>query len=99
MENEKRGGGMMEITLYTLEMCNRCNEIKDELDKRGIRYQNINISNNDRLGDTLEDVYKCSSYPMVLKNNIMFLPYTSLPITPNIKIYNSIAELIQLLNK
>lgn len=85
--------------VYALETCDKCNTLRDGLDKNGIQYQYINISRNDKLGDKLEDVYKCTSYPMVLNNNIMFLPYTSLPITSNIKIYNSITELIQILNQ
>ena len=90
------GNGIM---VYALETCDKCNTLRDGLDKNGIQYQYINISRNDKLGDKLEDVYKCTSYPMVLNNNIMFLPYTSLPITSNIKIYNSITELIQILNQ
>ena len=99
MQNErqrKMGNGIM---VYALETCDKCNTLRDGLDKNGIQYQYINISRNDKLGDKLEDVYKCTSYPMVLNNNIMFLPYTSLPITSNIKIYNSITELIQILNQ
>lgn len=90
------GNGIM---VYALETCDKCNTLRDGLDRNGIQYQYINISRNDKLGDKLEDVYKCTSYPMVLNNNIMFLPYTSLPITSNIKIYNSITELIQILNQ
>jgi glutaredoxin len=73
--------------------------LKDGLDKNGIQYQYINISRNHKLGDKLEEVYQCTSYPMVLSNNIMFLPYTSLPINSGIRIFNSITELIQILNK
>ena len=87
------------ITLYTLETCDKCKVLINGLDRNGIMYKNVNISNNDKLGDTLEHTFKCTSYPIILKDGIMFLPYTSLPITPDIKIYNSIAELIQLLNK
>ena len=88
-----------DIMVYALETCGECNMLINELDRKGIQYQYINISRNDKLGDKLEEVYKCTSYPMVLSNNIMFLPYTSLPINPGIKIYNSITELIQILNK
>lgn len=87
------------IMVYALETCDKCKMLNDGLDRNGIKYHYIDVSKNDILGDKLEEVYECTSYPMVLKDNIMFLPYTSLPITPNIKIYNSIAELIQLLNK
>ena len=90
------GNGIM---VYALETCDKCNMLKNGLDRNGIQYQYINISRNDKLGDKLEEVYKCTSYPMVLKNDIMFLPYTSLPINPGIRIYDSIDELIQLLNK
>ncbi len=89
------GDGMM---VYALETCNKCNDLRNKLDENGIQYQYINISRNDRLGDKLEEIYRCSSYPMVLNKGIMFLPYTSLPINSNIKIYNSIAELVKMLN-
>jgi len=88
-----------EIRVYALETCDRCQQLKDELDRNGIKYQYINISRNNELGDKLEEVYKCASYPMVLNKTTMLLPYTSLPNNPNIKIFNSIAELIQILKQ
>jgi glutaredoxin len=88
-----------DIMVYALETCDKCNMLKDELDRNGIQYQYINISRNNTLGDKLEEVYKCTSYPMVLSKSIMFLPYTSLPINPGIKIYNSITELVKILNQ
>jgi glutaredoxin len=87
------------IIVFALETCDKCNMLKDELDKNSIQYQYINISKNNTLGDKLEDVYKCTSYPMIISNDIMFLPYTSLPINPGIEIYNSIAELLQILKQ
>jgi glutaredoxin len=102
MQNErdrKMGNG---IIVYALETCDKCNTLRDKLNQNGIQYQYINIDKNNELGDKLEDVYKCTSYPMVLINKVgytMFLPYTSLPITPNIKIYNSIAELIEMIKQ
>lgn len=93
------GNGIM---VYALETCDKCSTLRDGLDKNGIQYQYINISRNNELGDKLESVYKCTSYPMVLVNKIepiMFLPYTSLLITPHIKLYNSIAELLQILKQ
>ena len=90
------GNGIM---VYALETCDKCNMLKDELDRNGIQYQYINISRNNALGDKLEDVYQCTSYPMVLNKSIMFLPYTSLPNNPNIKIFNSITELVQILKQ
>jgi glutaredoxin len=86
-----------DIMVYALETCDKCNMLKNELDRNGIQYQYINISRMDKLGDKLEEVYQCDSYPMVLSNNIMYLPYTSLPINPGIRIVNSITELVQYL--
>ena len=90
------GNGIM---VYALETCDKCNMLIYELDKNGTQYQYINISKNNKLGDKLEEVYQCTSYPMVLNNNIMYLPYTSLPINSGIRIFNSIKELIQILNQ
>jgi glutaredoxin len=94
--DRKMGNGIM---VYALEACDKCNMLKDELDRNDIQYQYINISRNNALGDKLEEIYQCTSYPMVLSNNIMFLSYTSLPINPGIRIFNSIAELVQILNQ
>lgn len=99
MQNEIERKMESVIRVFALETCDKCKELKNGLDKNNIQYQYINISKNDKLGDKLEEVYKCTSYPMVLKNDIIFLPYTSLPITSNIKIYNSITELVNLINK
>lgn len=85
--------------VYGLETCSICSILREELERNNIQYYYINISKNDKLGDKLEEIYKCTSYPMVLNKTTMLLPYTSLPNNPNIKIFNSIAELIQILKQ
>lgn len=88
------------IMVYALETCSKCQELRNGLDEENIQYQYINIDKNNELGDRLEGIYRCTSYPIVLINKvkpIILLSYTSLPITSNIKIYNSIAELIQMI--
>ena len=35
-----------EIRVYALETCDRCQQLKNELDRNGIQYQYINISKN-----------------------------------------------------
>jgi len=98
MQNEIERKMENVITVFALETCDKCNQLKGELDRNGIQYHYVNVSKNDQLGDILEETYKCTSYPIVAKGAITFLPYTSLSNTRNIKIFNSIDELIKMLN-
>jgi glutaredoxin len=88
---------MKDIKIYTLEYCDYCNELKEKLHQHGITYIEYNISNNDTLGDQIEFLFKCEKYPMVIiKEDILLLP-ESTSSAPNITIYNSISELINLI--
>jgi glutaredoxin len=86
------------IEMFTLRGCDKCEMLKTGLRDNGIPFTEIDITSNSILGDKLEEIYQCSQYPMVsFKGNhqIIWLPESfSLP-SPNIKIYNSIVELIE----
>jgi glutaredoxin len=88
-----------DIKIYTLEDCKYCNELKVQLKQYGLTYTEFNISNNDTLGNQIEYLFKCERYPMViLKEDILLLPESTLT-TPNIHLYNSTPELINLEKK
>jgi glutaredoxin len=86
-----------EMVMFTLRGCEYCKQLREGLDTLEIPYTNIDISTNDKLGDTLEETFKCTSYPMVLlkePTQITWLPETELLTSTNIKVYNNIYGLI-----
>ena len=88
-----------ELVVFTIHGCEYCNKLKDGLDKKGIGYRNIDVSRNDDIGDMIESTYKCTKYPMVAlhspNRSIIWLPETDLLLSVNIKIYNTIKQLIK----
>lgn len=97
MINER---GESVITLYTLKTCNKCKELKNELDREGIEYHESNLESNPDLADIVENTFKCKSYPMVylsFKSNVwkIWLPESSLLPSTSVAIYNSIPELVK----
>jgi glutaredoxin len=87
-----------EIITFTIEGCGYCEELKVGLNRKGIRYKNIDVSNNNEIGDMIESTYKCTRYPMVVfhspNRSLIWLPETTLLSSPNIKIYNNINQII-----
>ena len=86
------------IEMFTLQGCKKCEMLKCGLDGNDIPYSEHDVTINPFLGDKLEEMYKCEGYPMiVLKGSIqmVWLPESFLLPSPNIRIYNSIPELIQ----
>lgn len=79
-----------EITIFTLENCVICNFLKGELKERGRKYEEIKIDKNEELGDTLEQIYKTSIYPIIFlkekktKKEIILLRETDLEISNRI---------------
>jgi glutaredoxin len=88
-----------ELVVFTIYGCEYYNELKDGLDKKGIRYRNIDVSKNDDIGDMIESTYKCTKYPMIALHSpdrvIIWLPETDLLLSVNIKIYDTIKQLIK----
>lgn len=87
-----------EMMIYTLEGCKYCELLKKGLDTEGIRYTDVNISQNDILGDKIEEMWGCENYPMVeLKypQHIVWIPQPSFIHSPlHIKMYTTIEYLI-----
>lgn len=88
-----------EIITFTIEGCRYCEELENGLDREGIKYKHINVSRNDEIGDMIEGTYKCTRYPMVVlhspNRSLIWLPETELLSSPNIKIYDTIQQLIK----
>jgi len=88
-----------ELVVFTVYGCEYCNRLKDGLDEKGIRYRDIDVSRNDDIGDMIESTYKCTKYPMVAlhspNRSIIWLPETDLLLSVNIKIYDTIKQLIK----
>ena len=85
------------MIIYTLSGCKYCDELKRGLNKEGIGYTDVNVSNNDELGDKIEALYGCENYPMVaLKypQQIVWIPQATLVHSPTIKMYTTIEYLI-----
>jgi len=86
-----------EMVMFTLSGCGHCKQLREGLDTLEIPYTDIDISTNNKLGDTLEETFKCTSYPMVLlkePTQITWLPETELLTSTTIRTYNNIYELI-----
>ena len=54
-----------EMIIYGIENCGYCTELKEGLKKIDIPFIYINISNNEELGDKIEEIYKCPVYPII----------------------------------
>jgi len=95
MRNEKMR--KWEMIIYGIENCGYCTELKEGLKKINIPFIYINISNNEELGDKIEEIYKCPVYPIIsLKypQQITWLSGTSLLRSPSIRTFDTIKELI-----
>ena len=88
------------MVIYGIEGCKYCSQLKTELGIMNIPFIYINISDNDELGDRIEEIYKCTVYPMVsLKQNkipqqITWLPETSLLHSSSIRVFDTINQLL-----
>jgi glutaredoxin len=87
-----------QMEIFTLSGCDYCKSLEQGLKLLGITYNNINVTNNDFLADKLEETYQCESYPMIILKgplNKIWLPESSLLPSPQIRIYNSIPQLLE----
>jgi glutaredoxin len=55
----------IEVITFTLGGCRACSELKEILHKEEIDFKNIDIDDNERLGDALEREYLTEYYPIV----------------------------------
>jgi glutaredoxin len=110
-ENKKMKGKTVEekkdrgyIVIHTLPYCIYCKILKDTLIKMGIPFQDINIDENEKLGDKLEEHYQTTSWPIILfypKDSnelpIAIISETNLEILDRVHIFNTIEQAIKIL--
>lgn len=88
-----------EVMVFMVYGCRYCDMLKDGLDKNGIRYKGIDVGLDNGVGDIIESTYKCTKYPMVIfhkiNRSLIWLPETELLPSPNVRIYNTIEQLIK----
>jgi glutaredoxin len=58
---------MNKIKLLVLEGCNKCEKLKQELNKNNIRYEYEVCKSDTEICDSIEDLTGYSNYPIVLK--------------------------------
>lgn len=98
---KKKGTGY--ITLYTLPYCLHCRVLKSTLDKMEVPYIDINIDENEKLGDILEKEFQTTSWPIIqyFKKpdfpTITIVPGTSLATLENVRIFTTIEQALEIL--
>jgi glutaredoxin len=94
--------GVGEITLYTLSYCKYCQALKGVLKEMLIPFKEVDIDQNEKIGDWLEHNLKTESYPIIFckktdKEYIYILSETNLEILNQVRIFNTIDEALELL--
>jgi len=98
----KKGEG--EITIYSLPYCDYCNLLKGTLDKLEVPYTDVNVDENEKMGDWLEDNLKTESYPIIFFRKhpgeyIYILSETNLESLNGVRIFNTIEEALEILTQ
>ena len=57
---------MKKVTVLRLGGCKYCEELVDELGRRGINYKSIDANENGALADKVEALIKTDTYPIVI---------------------------------
>ncbi len=69
---------MKKITLYTWPTCPYCNRAKQDLEKAGYEYNDINIYGNDEMKQKLTDATGQSTVPYIFLDNKLLGGYNDL---------------------
>ena len=99
-EIEKKGVG--NTTLYTLTHCTYCNSLKRALSNLKIPYKEINVDENEYMGDWIERNLKTESYPVIHftkrpGEDLYILPSSNLDKLGSNRIFNTIEEALEIL--
>ena len=94
--------GVGNTTLYTLPYCNYCNLLKDTLSKLNIPFKEIDVEENEYMGDWIERNYKTESYPVIHFSkrpgeDIYILSQSDLEDLGGVRIFNTIEEALEIL--
>jgi len=99
-EIENKGVG--DTTLYTLTDCIYCNSIKQALSHLEIPYREIDVDENEYMGDWIERNLKTESYPVIHftkkpGEELYILPSSDLENLGGNRIFNTIEEALEIL--
>tara|TARA_B100001063_G_scaffold244215_1_gene276481 strand:- start:773 stop:1090 length:318 start_codon:yes stop_codon:yes gene_type:complete len=99
-----RKKGVGEITLYTIDDCKFCQATKGALSHLRIPFKNIDVEENEHMGDYLERHLKTEFYPIIFfrkseEEYVYILSETNLEELNHIRIFNTIEEAIEILLK
>jgi len=94
--------GKGKITLYTLPYCDYCKVLKQSLSHLLIPFNDIDVDQNPKLGDDIEEKLKTETYPIIHFQKqpgeyIYILSETNLETLNDIRIFNSIEEALEIL--
>lgn len=59
------GEKALSVVVWAKEGCRYCEEVKQFLEEKGIRYQTVDVTNHDKLRDILEIKYGIRHVPIV----------------------------------
>jgi len=101
-KKEKENKGVGEITVYSLHYCPYCQHLKGALDTLGIPYHNVDVEENEQLGDWLEENLKTESYPIIYFKKregeyTYILSHTNLETLNGVRIFTTIDEALEIL--
>jgi glutaredoxin len=103
MSSKNGKDGKVGIRLLTLNDCDYCNWLKNELDAEGIIYDNIDA---DKFSDFVNDIkhkFKTESYPIVFIDLgikvITIVPETKSEISDTLLTFNTIPQLIGIIKQ
>ncbi len=99
-EIEKKGVG--NITLYTLTHCLYCNTLKKALNHLNVPFREIDVDENEYMGDWIERNYKNEGYPVINftkrpGEEIYILPDSNLENMGSNRIFTTIEEALEIL--
>jgi len=99
-EIEIKGGG--DITLYTLTHCAYCITLKKALNHLKIPFNEIDVDENEYMGDWIERNLKTESYPVIYftkrpEEGFYILPSSDLENLGGNRIFNTIEEALEIL--
>jgi len=99
---EIRNKGVGDTTLYTLTDCIYCKTLKTSLSNLNIPFKEIDVDENEYMGDWIERNFKTESYPVIHftkrpGEDLYILPHSDLEKLGSNRIFNTIEEALEIL--
>ena len=99
-EIDKKGVGV--TTLYTLTYCNYCKALKQALNTLKVPFNEIDVDENEYMGDWIEENLKTEEYPVIHfakqpGEDLYILPSSNLEDLGGNRIFNTIEEALEIL--